>query len=61
MNPALSNRLIKSRFRISDFENTRDGKNLNDPCPNGKISLFNSLYSKLSNSGDYCPLYGIAV
>nr|DAF59018.1 MAG TPA: hypothetical protein [Myoviridae sp. cta6i12] len=51
MNPALSNRLIKSRIRISDFENTRDGKSFNERCSKGKISLFNSLYSELSDSG----------
>ena len=41
MNPALSNRLIKSRIRISDVEDTRRKESFNERCPNGRISLFN--------------------
>lgn len=44
MNPAFRNRLIRSRIRISDVEDTRRKESFNERCPNGKISLFNSLH-----------------
>ena len=42
MNPASRRRLIRSRIRISDLEDTRRGESFNERCPNGRISLFNS-------------------
>ena len=43
MNPASRRRLIRSRIRISDVEDTRREESFNGRCPNGRISLFNSL------------------
>nr|DAZ06474.1 MAG TPA: hypothetical protein [Caudoviricetes sp.] len=41
MNPAFRKRLIRSRIRISDVEDTRREESFNGRCPNGRISYFN--------------------